>query len=237
VKFSVTLTRRAVGQRLRLTGTVAAALVAAASIAACGGSKSSSSSTGTTTSASKSGSNTKFVACLKQHGVTISARTRGGFGGGRGPSGTSTTATPPSGTVTGTPAGATPPSGTGTTGAGGRAGGFFGGKASTKDEAAFKACAKYQVRGSFGRGAYGTTGGAGRSTYSTATLTKFVTCVRKNGYPQMPTASKTSSGGFFPKSIENNKQFQAAAKKCMSILRPSGGAPGSSTGTSTTAAS
>lgn len=239
MKLTRPITLAGTGRQLRAAGAITATLLAATAIAACGGSsKSSSASSGTTTSASKSGSSAKFAACLKQHGVTISVGARGGFSGGRGrPSGTSTTATPPSGTVTGAPAGATPPSGTGTTGASGRAGGFVGGKRSAKEEAAFKACAKYQVRGSFGGGAYRAAGGTSRTTYSTATLTKFVTCVRKNGYPQMPKASKTSGGGFFPKSIESNKKFQAAAQKCMSILRPSSGAPGASTGTSTAAAS
>lgn len=242
MKLTRSITLAGTSRQLRAAGAITAALLSATAIAACGGSsKSSSASAGTTTSASKSGSNAKFVACLKQHGVTIKLPTGTGTGTGRTPTGTvpsggggpAGTGTVPSG---GAPAGA--PSGTTTTGSRRSfRGGFFGGKSSTKDEAAFKACAKYEVRGSFGRGRYGATGGAGRATYSTATLTKFVTCVRKNGYPQMPNASKTTSGGFFPKSIENNKKFQAAAKKCTSILQPSGGAPGANTGTSTTAAS
>jgi hypothetical protein len=186
---------------------IAVALIAAIAVAACG----SSSTTGSKTSssgaaASASTSRTKLAACLKQHGITLPSR----------------------------PAGAKPPSG-GYGGAGGSGhaggGGFFGGGGaggpgaaqggqSSKFRAAFKACGADFGGGRFGRG------GGGGFKPTAAALSKFTACVDEHGY-KLPKANTSGNGPIFPKSIESNKKFEAAAKACQSDLRPSGRAPGS----------
>ena len=47
-----------------------------------------------------------------------------------------------------------------------------------------------------------------------------------HGY-KLPKPNTSGKGAIFPKSIESNKKFEAAAKACQSDLRPSGGGPGS----------
>lgn len=229
------------------------AVIAAICIAACGGSsnasttttKSSTNVSSTTTTASTAGAN-RFSAlrtCLAKHGVKLPTRPgsyRRNFGTGTGtvPSGGTPPAAggaPPAGA-----GGGYPGAGGGYPGAAGR--GFFGGATSSKMRAALKACGA-NFGGNF-RGGAGAAGGF-RRTFSTATLDKFVACVRKNGYPQMPEPSKktTSTGGLFPNSIRTNKKFEAAAAKCEGLLRASfgppgggagGAAPGTATGTQTT---
>ena len=49
----------------------------------------------------------------------------------------------------------------------------------------------------------------------------------KHGY-KLPKPNTSGNGPIFPKSIESNKKFEAAAKACQSDLRPSGGGSGSS---------
>ena len=217
------------------------AVVAAIAIAACGGSSNASTTTKTTsttaakpstTAAKGSAAETAFRTCLSQHGVKLPT---GGFRGR---------------TRTGTTGGGTPPAGGGYPGGGGGGGGFAGGGGgfagggaggSSKAATAFKDCASKLPKGSVAGGGHFTPGAGGtfkRPTVSKATLTSFVACVRKNGYPSMPepTTSGTTTNGFFPKSVESNKDFQKAAVKCESILtkgfkRPTG------TGTTTTASS
>jgi hypothetical protein len=213
------------------------ALVAGVCIAACG-----SSSTKTTTTAAAtasattaSASNTKLTACLKSKGVTLPSRGAGGGFPGRGTAkagGTSTAAGgPPSG---GAPSGggAGAPSGSFKPGNGGtRGGGFFGGNSKTAK--AITACDKQlgiKATHTFAGGAGGA-GGAGRTVPSTATLTKFVACIRTHGYAAMPEASKSTSAGtgFFPKSVESNAAFKKALPSCESLLQTATPQAGTST--------
>jgi hypothetical protein len=106
-------------------------------------------------------------------------------------------------------------------------GGFFGGGGGgasgrfndPKFRAAIQACGGF--RGGF-------RGGPRRFRLSHNAITNFVTCVRKNGYAAMPNPN-FSGGAIFPTSIRNNRQFQAAARKCESLLRPARPAGGTST--------
>ena len=128
------------------------------------------------------------------------------------------------------PGGGQPPAGG--YGAGGHGGGFFGGwwwssggpggpngAQSSKFRAAFKACGADFGGGRFGRG------GAGGFKPSAAALAKFTACVDAHGY-KLPKANTSGNGPIFPRSIESNKKFEAAAKACQSDLRPSGGGSG-----------
>jgi hypothetical protein len=185
---------------------IAVTLIAAIALAACGSSSTTGSKTSSSSAAaSASSSRTKLAACLKQHGITLPSR----------------------------PAGAKPPSG-GAGGGGGYGGGAFGGGGagaggpggangaqSSKFRAAFKACgADFGGGGGrFGRS------GAGGFKPTAAALSKFTACVDAHGY-KLPKANTSGNGAIFPKSIESNKKFEAAAKACASDLRPSGG-PGS----------
>ena len=209
-------------KRVRSTAiAIAVALVAAIAVAACG----SSSTTGSKTSssgaaASASSGRTKLAACLKQHGITLPSRPTAGKrpGGGQ----------PPAGGY----------------GAGGHGGGFFGGGGggggggsgrpggpngtqSSKFRAAFKACGADFGGGRFGRG------GAGGFKPSAAALAKFTACVDAHGY-KLPKANTSGNGPIFPRSIESNKKFEAAAKACQSDLRPSGGGSGAGTASAAT---
>jgi hypothetical protein len=204
-------------------------LVAGGALAACGSASSSSSTTSSSTaSASASGSasssgaggggansarRAQLVSCLKAHGVTLPSRPPGGgappAGGGSG-SGTGTTGT-----------------GTGTTP---RRGFFFGGggarNLTPKMQAAFKACgAQFGFRGGAGRG-FG-----GRVSHTA--ITNFVTCVKQHGY-NLPAPNFSGKGPIFPRNIETNAKFQAAAKSCQHLLIPPRPSGGSSGGTSTT---
>lgn len=121
---------------------------------------------------------------------------------------------------------------------GGRSGGgfFFGGGGgrfgggNSKFAQAFKACG-----GKFGAGRFRAGGGRGfRPHFTSAILTKFASCVDRHGY-KLPTPNTSGNGPIFPRSIESNKKFQAAAKSCASLLRPSA-PPAHSTSTTSTAA-
>jgi hypothetical protein len=193
---------------------IAVALIAAIAVAACGNSSTTGSKTSTSSSsaaASGSTSRTKLAACLKQHGITLPSRPVG--------------AKPPSGGYGG--------GGHGGAGGGyGGGGGFFGGGAggpggakgaqSSKFRAAFKACGA-----DFGGGGRYARGGAGGFKPSAAALSKFSACVDQHGY-KLPKPNTSGHGSIFPKSIESNKKFEAAAKACSSDLRPSGGGSSSS---------
>lgn len=257
------------GGRARVLALPLVALVAALALAACGGSSSGSSSgstgksasasagtttgsgggsTGgsTTTTSSGSGSS-KFAAqraklqqCLKKHGVTLPNRPAGGYGSGHYGGGAPGGGTPGTGT---THTFTRPPGGFRGGGAGGPGGGGFAG-GNSKFAKAFKACgANFGSGGFAGRGGFrgGAGGGSGQTPHISSTVLKqFVSCIRKNGYPQMPEAStsKNTNGGLFPKSIESNPKFQKASKSCESVLqsafrRPPGGTGTTSTGTST----
>ena len=201
-------------------------LVAGGALAACGSASSSSSTTtSTTASASASGSasgsaagggpnsarRAQLVSCLKAHGVTLPSRPPGGSpppaAGGSG-TGTSTTGT-----------------GTSTTP---RRGFFFGGggarNISPKMQAAFKACG---ARFGFGAG-----GGAFRGRISHTAINSFVACVKQHGY-NLPAPNFSGKGPIFPRNIESNTKFQAAAKSCQHLLIPPRPSGGSSGGTST----
>ena len=194
-------------RRARRSATaITVALIAAIAVAACGSSSTTASKTSSSSAAaSASTGRAKLAACLKQHGVTLPSRPAGGK--------------PPAG-------------GSGGSGHGGYGGGdgFFGGGGaggaggtggakgaqSSKFRAAFKACGADFGGGRFAHGGTG-------FRPSTAALAKFTTCVDKHGY-KLPKANTSGKGSIFPKSIESNKKFEAAAKACQSDLRPSGGA-------------
>ena len=203
------------------------AVVAGVCIAACGSSSSTTSTkaTAVASSANASGttaaSNTKLQACLKSKGVTLPSRGAGGAGfpgGSAKAGGTSTTAGgPPSGGApsgggTGAPSGSFKP-GKGAT----RSGGFFGGNSKTAK--AISACDKQL--GIKPTHTFAGAGGAGRTVPSTATLTKFVACIRTHGYAAMPEATKSTGAGtgFFPKSVESNAAFKKALPSCESLLQ------------------
>jgi len=209
--------------RSRRVAVALVTLVAGGALAACGSASSASSTSSTTASASSgsssgSGSGTsttgggpnsarraQLVSCLKSHGVTLPSRPAGAGGGPPGGG------APPAGGGTGT-------TGTGTTP---RRGFFFGGSGarniSPKLQAAFKACgANFGSRG--GAGGFG-----GRISHTA--ITSFVTCVNQHGY-KLPSPNFSGKGPIFPRSIETNAKFQAAAKSCQHLLipaRPSGG--------------
>jgi hypothetical protein len=198
-----------------------ACVAAACLVAACGSATSSSSSPsgGASGAAASTGTRTaarsKFVTCLKQHGVTLPAR-RGGFR----PSGSASNGngTPPAGGFGG--------GGFGGRGFGG--GGFGGGgfgarfRSNPKLRAAFKACAPNFPARRFNP--------AQRKTE----IDNFVKCVRQHGY-NLPTPNLSGNGPVFPRTIESKKKFEAAARSCASVLAPHGGPPPG--GQSTTAAS
>jgi hypothetical protein len=190
---------------LTLTVAITALCVAACGSSSSTGSSSAAASASSSSSASKSGggsfNRSKFEACLKSHGVTLPARPAGAGGGEGGGAG-----------------GGAPGSGSGTRPRGGF---FFGGGGGAgagrfannpKLRAALQACGG-------GRGFTGR-----RFTLSHAAVTKFVACVKAHGY-NLPAPNFSGKGGVFPRNIESNKKFQAAAKACASDLRPAG-APG-----------
>jgi hypothetical protein len=199
----------------RRTGLVVGLLSVSVAVAACGSSsgaattKSASASDAPTTAAhTGSGFNrSTFVACLKQHGVTLPSRPAGGgppaggggFFGGGGASGSGS-------------------------GSGAAHGGFF--RNNPKLAAAFKACGGGNFR--FRRGA-----GAGRFRLSHTKINQYVACIRQHGYPQMPNPNFSGKGPVFPASIRTNAKFQSASRSCQSILVPA--RPGGTSGSGTTA--
>jgi hypothetical protein len=215
-----------INSNLRRPLTLAVAVaVAALCVAACGSSSNAGTTKSTSTAAAAGGTGvaarSKFVACLKAHGVTLPARP---------PSG----GTRPPGTGTGPGSGQRPPGGGGFFffggGGAGPAGGAGGAAArgrfdNPKFQAAFKACGG----GSFPRR---------RFTLSHTAVSSFVACVRKHGY-KLPAPNFSGKGPVFPAKIESNKAFQAAAKPCVSLLRPPGapGGAGAAGGAATTSSS
>jgi hypothetical protein len=202
----------------KLTVLVAAGL-AACVVAACGSSSSSSSAS---SSSAASGTNaatavrSKFVTCLKAHGVTVPAfRRPGGGAAGCG--------APPPGSGTGG-AGGTPPPGGFRRGGGG---GFFQRfRSNPKMQAAFKACAADLPKGGFRGRRFG--GGFGGRPQRAA-ITKFVTCIRQHGY-NLPAPNLSGKGPVFPPKIESNAKFQAASRSCRNLLVPQGAGSGSGSG-------
>ena len=207
----------------------AGGLLAACGSASSGSSASATSSTTASASAAGTGGSTtggttgsarraQLVACLKTHGVTLPARPAGsgpppGAAGGSGSSGGS------GGTGTGT---STTP----------RRGFFFGGgpggpNISPKMRAAFQACG---ARFGFGAGGRGF-----RGRLSHTAITNFVKCVNQHGY-KLPAPNFSGNGPIFPRNIETNAKFQAAAKSCQNLLVPArpGGSGSGSGSTSTT---
>ena len=192
-----------------LAGTV---VVTAIVLAACGSSSNTSSTSSSSRAAasaaaggSASATRTKFVACLKAHGVTLPARPAGarrrpggGEGGGFGGGG---------GFFFGGGGGAGGP---------GSAGGAASRFNNPKMRAALQAC------------------GAGRFpqrrfTPNKAAVTKFVACVNAHGY-KLPAPNFSGKGPIFPATIERNKKFQTAARACASDLRPAGAGPAGASG-------
>jgi hypothetical protein len=208
----------------RVVLAVLAALLAALVVSACGGSSGTSASaksnTATTTATTASAARTAFAACLKTHGVKLAGN---GVGGGRGFPGDGTRTIPGGpGTPSAGAAGA-PPSGGGPGGAGGfPRGGFAGGN--SKFAKAFQACRSKLGGAGFG-GGFGARpgtagGGAGalQPRFTTAVLKSYVACIRRDGYAAMPEPKAAANGSFFPASVEKNTNFQAANRKCQSIL-------------------
>jgi hypothetical protein len=195
----------------------ALALIIAATalvLAACGSSSNTGSSTATSSAAAaastggaSSAARSKFVACLKAHGVTLPARPagarrrppggHGGYGGGA-----------PGFFFGGGGGGAG-----GGNGAGGPGASRF---ANPKFRAALQACggARFPQR---------------RFTFNHAAVTKFAACVKQHGY-NLPAPNFSGKGPIFPANIARNKQFQAAAKACASDLRPQRSGPGGAGG-------
>ena len=210
------------------------ALVAGICIAACGSSSTKTTTAATASATTANASNTKLTACLKSKGVTLPSRGAGGAGfPGRGTTkagGTSTTGGPPSGGAptgggAGAPSGSFKPGKHGTKG-----GGFFGGNSKTAK--AISACDKQLgIKATHTFAGAGGAGGAGRTVPSTATLTKFVACIRTHGYAAMPEAAKSTSAGagFFPKSVESNAAFKKALPSCESLLQTAAPQAGTST--------
>jgi hypothetical protein len=208
------------------------ALIAALGVAACGSSSNNSSKNASVTTTTKSGSGkstsqTALTTCLKQHGVTLPKRRPGaGFGGGTG-----TNTAPP----TGTTAHGGPGSG-GIFGGGGAPGGGFA-SGNSKFAKAFEACRSKlgsgagSFGGGFGRSGFrgGARGGPVHAQFSTAALKSFAACVRKNGYKAMPEPNTSGKGAVLPSSVEKNAKFQAASRKCVSILQSGIHARGQST--------
>jgi hypothetical protein len=252
------------GRSPRVGLAILAALLAALVVSACGGSSSSGGSggssksassknasattTNSSTSATGSAARSAFTTCLKQHGVTAGSGFRGGFGGRRNGTGTGTI---PKITANGTtttggsagPGGGFPGGGSGAPngapggGLPGGGAGFAGGN--SKFAKAFQACRSKLGSSGFGAGRFrgGPGTGNARPRFSTTALKSYVSCIRKNGYAAMPEPKASTSGSFFPASVEKNAKFQAANKKCESILlkafrRPAAGA-GSGGGTYT----
>jgi hypothetical protein len=192
----------------------ALALVVAATavlLAACGSSSNTGSSSATSSGAAaasaggassgaggSSAARSKFVACLKAHGVTLHARPAGarqrppgGYGEGGAP-----------GFFFGGGAGGA--SGKGTGGAPPGRSRF----ANPKFRAALQACGGGQFR-------------QRRAILNHAAVTKFAACVKQHGY-NLPAPNFSGKGPIFPANIARHKQFQAAAKACASDLRPPG---------------
>jgi hypothetical protein len=195
-------------RRAMLAGTV---VVTALVLVACGSSSNTSSSSASSGSAassaaggSTSATQSKFVACLKAHGVTLpkrpaGARRRPNGGGGEGGG-------PPGGG-----GGFFFGGGGGNGGAGGPGAGRFN---NPKMRAALQACGggRFPQR---------------RFTPNKAAVTKFVACVKQHGY-NLPAPNFSGKGPIFPASIEGNKKFQTASRACASELRPAGGGAGAS---------
>jgi hypothetical protein len=76
----------------------------------------------------------------------------------------------------------------------------------------------------------GGVGGNFRPHFTTAALKSYVACIRKNGYAAMPEPKASSTGSFFPASVEKNAKFQAANKKCESVLLKAGRRPAAGAG-------
>jgi hypothetical protein len=200
-----------------------ATLLAGLALAACGSANSTKSATSAASAASGQGAarSTKLVACLKSHGVTLPAgagRFRRGATGASGPGGAGRGGGFLFGGGGGRPGGAT-----------GRRG-FGGGFANNpKLAAAFRAC---------GGAAFG-----GRPSAATLarfraqrekSVAAFIACVSKNGY-KLPAPNYATGQSVFPKSLQTNTKFLAAAKPCEHLLTtagppgggfaPGGGAP------------
>ena len=177
-------------------------------LAACGsssntGSSSSSSSTSSGGAAASAGggassaARSKFVACLKAHGVTLPAR----------------------------PAGARRrPGGQGYGYGGGSRGFFFGGGG---NGAAGGGPASGRFNNPKFRAALQACGGGHfpqrRFTPNKAAVAKFTACVKQHGY-NLPAPNFSGKGPIFPATIARDKKFQAAARACASDLRPPGAA-------------
>jgi hypothetical protein len=189
-----------------------AVVIAAAALllAACG----SSSNTGSTTSASagsaaasaggaSSATRSKFVACLKAHGVTLPARPAGAR------------QRPPGGYGEGGAPGFFFGGGGGAAAGGGAPGGARPGAGrfnNPKFRAAIQACGGGQFR-------------QRRASFNHAAVTKFAACVKQHGY-NLPAPNFSGKGPIFPATIARDKKFQAAAKACASDLRPQGAGAG-----------
>jgi len=180
--------------------TCVALLATCLGLAACGGS-----SKGTATAGTQgSGNRAKVAACLKQQGITLPPRMRGGAPGAPGGG-------PPGG---GSPGGPGPDLGLG----GGPPGGGPSNPNRAKFQAALRKC------GVNFRGRRFSRDPAARQAY-----VKFAACVRKNGY-NLPPPNTTGNGPVFNRGQvnSNDPKFKAAATKCQALLpqRPANAPPG-----------
>jgi hypothetical protein len=178
---------------LMMLGVLALAAVAAG----CGSSSgptSSAAGASTTPNFRTAAGRAQIAACLKKQGVTLPQRPRGAPpAGGPGPGG--------GGFLFG---------GAGGAGAGQRPRGF---RADPKVAAALRKCG---VSGKVRRFAGGPNGGRFKQT-----LSKFVACMKKNGYA-LPKPNTSGNGPVFdPSKVNrNDPKFKSAAQKCQSLLRP-----------------
>jgi hypothetical protein len=165
-------------------------------LAACGSSSANGSST-STTKPSGTASETAYVACLKQHGVTLP-----NFGGGR-PGGE----TPGGGE---TPPSFTPGSGGFNPGSGG--GGFRNNPAFTK---AASACKSLRPKGGFGGFNRGGAGG-----FNSAAFAAYRNCLKLHGVTLPTPGAKPATGSTTSTTTaQSNSTFQAAEQAC-AALRP-----------------
>jgi hypothetical protein len=184
-------------------------VLASLAVTACGSSSSASSSgTPTTTTTTAANNRADIAACMRKHGVTLPNRPAGAGrpGGTTGPGG---------------PGG---PGGGGFLLGGGGGGGAGGGQQgqgrgqfnNPKFQAAAKKCGlNFNRAGNGGPGRFNPTS----NPQFKKSLTKFVACVRKNGY-DLPSPNLSGNGPVFDASKvnRNDPKFVKAAQKCQSLL-------------------
>ncbi|HEY2600474.1 MAG TPA: hypothetical protein VGI67_02885 [Thermoleophilaceae bacterium] len=197
-------------------------------VAACGSSSSASTGASASTSSTttpnfrSAAGRAQLATCLKKQGVTLPQRRQGG---------------PPAGGAGG--GGGNGGGGGGFLFGGGNGGGNGNGRPSgnfrnSKLANALRKCGVTPGQGAGG----GFRAGANGARFNQA-LTKFVACMKQNGYP-LPKPNTSGKGPVFDASKvnRNDPKFKSAAQKCQSLLRlgpQPGGGNGSPPGATTTA--